>query len=137
MPDDRRPEKGLLDTSVVVDLDLLPAELLPAESCISAVTLAELSAGPPSAGTPEVRVQRQAVLQYAEAALSPMPFGTREARAYANVFMAALKAGRKPRGARAVDALLAATALAGGMPLYTRNPDDFASLTDLVDVRGI
>jgi predicted nucleic acid-binding protein len=33
-----------------------------------------------------------------------------------------------------VDLLIAATACASGLPLYTRNGDDFELLEDLVDV---
>jgi predicted nucleic acid-binding protein len=42
--------------------------------------------------------------------------------------------GRKARGARALDLLIAATACAAGLPLYTRNPDDFHAIGDLVEV---
>ena len=50
---------------------------------------------------------------------------------------ASASAGRKPRGRRATDLFIAATALAAGLPLYTRNPGDFAGLADLVDVRQV
>jgi predicted nucleic acid-binding protein len=53
-------------------------------------------------------------------------FGVEAARAYGRVFAAVAHLGRKPRGARAVDLLIAAVAVAEGLPLYTRNPDDFA-----------
>ena len=46
-------------------------------------------------------------------------------------------AGRKARGARAVDLLVAATAHAARLPLYTRNPDDFKALDHLVEVVAI
>ncbi len=39
------PTQGVLDTSVVIDHDLIDASLLPDESAITAVTLAELAAG--------------------------------------------------------------------------------------------
>jgi predicted nucleic acid-binding protein len=45
-----------------------------------------------------------------------------------------IAAGRKARGVRAVDLLIAATALAADLPLYTRNPNDFRALDDLIDV---
>jgi predicted nucleic acid-binding protein len=56
------------------------------------------------------------------------------ARAYGRVYAAVAQAGRKARGRRAVDLFIAATALANDLPLYTRNPADFAALEDLVKV---
>ncbi len=46
-------------------------------------------------------------------------------------------AGRKARGARAIDLFLAAAACAAGLPLYTRNPDDFRAIGDLVEVVAV
>jgi hypothetical protein len=37
-----------------------------------------------------------------------------------------------PVGARLADLLIASTAAANGLPLYTRNPDDFSPLAKLV-----
>jgi predicted nucleic acid-binding protein len=59
------------------------------------------------------------------------------ARAYGSVYAAVAAAGRKARGRRAFDLLIAATALAAQLPLYTRNPDDFEELDGLVEVVGI
>jgi len=137
VPSAGRPERGLLDTSVVIDLDRIPASALPAEVAISAITLAELTAGPHAAGDSDERSRRQDRLQRTEATFDPIPFGADAARAYGRVFSAAMTAGRKPRGARAVDLMIAATAVAEGLPLYTRNPDDFRSLGDLVDIVAV
>ena len=68
-----------------------------------------------------------------EAAFDPLPFDADAARTYGRIFEAATSADRKPRGGRAVDPLIAATALSGGLPLYTQNGDDFRLLGDLVD----
>ena len=137
MPDNDRPARGLLDTSVVIDLEAIPATVLPIEVAISSITLAELAAGPHATDDPAERSRRQDRLQRTEAAFDPLPFDANAARAYGRVFAAVAGAGRKPRGARAVDLLIAATALAAQLPLYTRNPDDFEALDGLVDVIAI
>ena len=132
--DTRRRERGLLDTSVVIDLGTIAVHRLPLEVAISAITLAELAAGPHATDDPDERARRQDRLQRAEAAFDPLPFDANAARAYGRVFAAVASAGRKPRGARAVDLLIAATALANQLPLYTRNPDDFAALHPHIDI---
>lgn len=137
MPSENRPERGLLDTSVVIDLETIPATSLPVEVAISAITLAELAAGPHATDDPAERSRRQDRLQRTEATFDPLPFGADAARAYGRVFTAVTDAGRKPRGARAVDLLIAATALAASLPLYTRNSDDFQSLGDLIEVIAV
>ena len=136
MPD-RRPARGLLDTSVIIDLEHIEPSRLPVEVAISAITMAELAAGPHATPDPEERARRQDRLQRAEAAFDPLPFDTEAARAYGRVYSAVVAAGRKARGARAVDLLLAATACAAGLPLYTRNPDDFRAIGDLVEVVAV
>lgn len=127
----------MLDTSVVIDLDELPASELPVEVAVSAITMAELAAGPHATKDVDVRGRRQDRLQRAEAAFDPLPFDGDAARAYGRVFAAMVAAGRKARGARAVDLLIAATALAHELPLYTRNGDDFAGLDDLIDIHVV
>jgi predicted nucleic acid-binding protein len=123
-----------LDTSVVIDLELIPVAALPVEVAISAVTLAELAAGPHAATDADEGSRRQDRLQRTEAAFDPLPFGVEAARSYGRVFSAVANSGRKPRGARAVDLLIAATALAEDLPLYTRNPKDFDALDDLLTI---
>ena len=133
MADPRRP-RGLLDTSVIIDLERLDPENLPTESAVSAITMAELAAGPHATGDPDERARRQDRLQRAEAAFDPLPFDLEASRAYGRVYAAVVGAGRKARGARAVDLLIAATACSAGLPLYTRNPDDFRALHELVEI---
>lgn len=123
----------MLDTSVLIDLDELDPLQLPIAVAVSALTMAEL-AGPHATADPDERSRRQDRLQRAEAAFDPLPFDANAARAYGRVFASVIAAGRKARGARAVDLLIAATALAADLPLYTRNADDFRALEDLVDV---
>jgi len=108
--------------------------MLPLEAAVSAITMAELAAGPHATSDPAERARRQDRLQRAEAAFDPLPFDGDSARAYGRVFSSVVSAGRKARGARAVDLLIAATALSASLPLYTRNGDDFRALDDLIDV---
>ena len=123
--------QGLLDTSTVILLGrLTDASSLPEEVVISAITLAELSVGPHVAVTDQDRVARQAHLQQAEADFEPLPFDAAAARAFGRVAASLRRAGRKP-AARAYDALIAATAIANSIPLYTCNPSDFAGIDEL------
>ncbi len=134
---DERHARGLVDTSVVIDLESIDPADLPLEIALSAVTMAELAAGPHATSDPAQRARRQDRLQRAEATFDPLPFDAAAARAYGRVFAAVRSAGRKARGRRAVDLLIAATAIAAGLPLYTRNPDDFASVSDLLDIVAV
>jgi predicted nucleic acid-binding protein len=134
--------RGLLDTNIMILRGRIASDELPEEMAISAVTLAELSAGPHEV-RPDTeqdayfeaaeRARRLDVLQRAEHEFDPIPFDADAARAYGRVTAAVVAAGRKPRR-RAVDLMIAATAIAAGLPLYTTNPDDFAALGHLVTV---
>ena len=128
-----RLARGLLDTSVIVDLDRLDVAQLPEEVAISTVTLAELSCGPSATTDRSERARRQDRLQRAEATFDPLPFDIEAARAYGRVCAAALGQGRQPRR-RFADLLIAATALAEELPLVTRNSKDFDGLEDLIAV---
>lgn len=128
-----RLPRGLLDTSVVIDLDLLAAEVLPQEVAVSAITMAELAAGPFAALQVDERARRQDRLQRAEAAFDPLPFGVDAARAYGRIFASVREVGRQPRR-RTADLLIAATALAESLPLVTRNGDHFAGLENLITI---
>lgn len=127
------PTRGLLDTSVVIDHDILDTALLPDESAISAVTLAELAAGPHATRNQQERARRQDRLQWAAATWDALPFDADAARLYGRMFAAAKAAGQSSR-ARLADLLIASTAAANGLPLYTRNPSDFAAIKRLVKV---
>ncbi|MDX3226282.1 type II toxin-antitoxin system VapC family toxin [Streptomyces sp. ME19-01-6] len=135
-------QQGLLDTNVMILRRWVDADELPAEVAISAITLAELSAGPHEVRRNEEqddydehaeRARRTDVLQRAENEFDPIPFDAEAARIYGRVCAAVISAGRKPRR-RVADLMIAAIAIAEGLPLFTTNPDDFKGLDDLLTV---
>lgn len=126
-----RSGQGVLDTSTVVLLPrLTDAASLPAEPLITAVTLAELAVGPLVAREEGEKAKRQAHLQQAEADFIPLPFDASAARAFGLVAASLRPAGRKAT-ARGYDAMIAATALANGLPVHTCNPGDFIGIEGL------
>jgi len=127
----KRPSRGILDTSTLIALQqIIDPEALPVEPLITTVTLAELSAGPLVARDDRERAARQAHLQQAEADFDPLPFDRAAARAFGQVAVSLRKSGRKT-AARAYDALIAATALANRLPVYTCNAADFEGIDGL------
>lgn len=135
-PVPERIEAGLLDTSVVIDLDRIASESLPLSVGVSSITMAELAAGPAATEDHNERARRQDRLQRVEATFEPIPFGSEAARAYGRVYAAVVAAGRQPRR-RLADLLIAATAIAEGLPLVTRNEADFAGLEELLVVIAV
>ncbi len=129
----RRP-RGLLDTSVVIDLEGLRPEDLPVELAVSAITMAELASGPEATDDPQERARRVALLQHAEDTFDQLPFDVSAARIYGRIYAAVIATGRTARGRRSMDLLIAATALSNKLPLYTHNVDDFMGLQGLVEI---
>jgi tRNA(fMet)-specific endonuclease VapC len=123
--------RGVLDTSVVLRLQQVedPSHL-PGEPLVTAITLAELSVGPLVAKLDEERAARQIHLQQVEASFEPIPFDSRAARAFGLVAASLRRSGRKT-SARSFDAMIAAIALAHGLPVYTCNPRDFEGIEGL------
>ena len=122
---------GMLDTSVVIDWhdpDVVSA--LPDER---AITAAELTAGPALASTAREAAKRQVRLQEVESQLDPIPFDAAAVRSFGLVVAAVIGDGPKPRN-RFANLLIAASAHANGLDLYTRNGDDFRGMDHLVRV---
>lgn len=120
-----------MDTSAVIVLaDHIDDPRLPARVFISAITLAELSVGPLVAESETERADRLGVLQHAEASIDALAFDASAARAFGRVSADLRIAGRQS-SSRALDALIAATALAHGMPLVTANARDFEGIRGL------
>jgi toxin FitB len=125
---------GLLDTSVVIDLADIPDDHLPLRATISAVTLAELSQGPHLTNDESERAVRVERLQQIEASFRvPLPFDVAAARRYGSLVARVVAAGRQPKPRR-IDLMIAATAAAHDLPLFTRNADDFAGLDEVLTI---
>ena len=136
------PRQGMLDTNILILRRWINPAELPDEMALGAITLAELSAGPHEVRRNDEqdaydehaeRARRLEVLQRAESEFDPVPFDAEAARIFGRVTAAVVAAGRKPRG-RAVDLMIAATAIAEGLPLFTTNPGDFTGLDTLVHI---
>ncbi|MEU9401811.1 type II toxin-antitoxin system VapC family toxin [Streptomyces sp. SID4985] len=146
MPGDRPTyAQGLLDTNIMILRRWVAPEELPDEMAITAITLAELSAGPHEVRRNDEqssydehveRARRLDVLQRAENEFDPLPFDAAAARIYGRICAAVISAGRKPRR-RVADLMIAAIAVAEGLPLFTTNPDDFKGLDDLLTVVAV
>ena len=122
--------KALLDTSVLLAGDVPPLE---GDLAISAATLAELHFGVLVTRNDGVRAERLRRLSLIERNFDSLPIDDAVARGYGRLAATLAHRGRQPR-ARVMDLLIAATALAHGARLYTRNADDLAGLDDLLEI---
>jgi predicted nucleic acid-binding protein len=118
----------LLDTNVIIHLEHhAGAGTLPDEACTCAIVLAELAQGVPTAGSALEAYARGQRLDRAEHWFNPLPFDARAARAYGEMVALTLAAGREPRPRR-LDLMIAATAKANDVALYTENAKDSSGL---------
>ena len=125
---------GLLDTSVIIDLDRAEVfDQLPEEITVSAVTLAELAAGTSLARDRVEQARRQFRLQQVESDFAPVPFDAGAARCYGQI-VASIEAYGRSQRRRVADLMIAATAMSRGFDLYTRNGDDFLGLEELLTI---
>lgn len=132
------PTQGLVDTNILILRDRIDIAELPDEMAVSAMTLAELSAGPHLVRPDSTdydehaeRARRIDVLQRVENEFDPIPFDAEAARLYGRITAGVVAVGRTPRR-RPVDLMIAATAAAEGLPLYTSNPDDYKGLDHII-----
>lgn len=131
-----RRDLGLLDTCVIIDLPRLAEDVLPVAGAISSISLAELSAGLHTTRDPQERARRTARVQRIEAAMAPLPFDAEAARQYGVLVALTLAYGRNPRP-RKIDLMIAATAAANGLPLFTSNVDDFEGLEGALELVAV
>jgi len=114
----------LLDTSAVIAIAEGHSLRLPDQAAVSAMTLAELHVGVLRARTSTQRAGCLRTVAVVEREFEVLPIEERVARRFGELVAAARDAGRKPGVA---DALIAATAIAHGLPLYACD-DDFTGL---------
>ncbi len=131
----RRP-RGLLDTCVVIDLPLIDSGLLPVEAAVSSIVLAELTQGVAMTRDPAEMMARAQRLADVEAEFAAIPFDREAARRFGTLVALTVKANRNPRPRR-MDLLIAATASAHGLPLFTRNAGDFKGLEQGVEIISV
>ena len=123
--------KVLLDTNLLID-DILdhPGH----EAFVSSLSWAELQSGVAVSTDPALRASRQARLARLQSVFGAgLPFDDAAAAAYGTVAQLVMARGRNPRS-RAIDLMIAATALVHGAGIITRNAGDFAGLESLVKV---
>lgn len=128
--------EGLLDTSVVVELHrhVDQSQQLPDRALVSAVTMAEIVQAPLFARNERDRRARdRLVLDTQRGFPDPLPFDMACVSAYRSIAAVTVGVGRRTRR-RMVDLLIAATALAHGVPLYTQNEADVDHLSDLLPI---
>lgn len=121
----------------ILDTNMLVAESLTHpgyDVAVSSLSWAELRFGIRKAADPVERARRESRVARLHALLGPgIAFDDAVAEAYETVCGLVLAAGRDPRS-RAIDLMIAATAVSAGASVITRNPDDFAGLDVLLDV---
>jgi predicted nucleic acid-binding protein len=128
------PDPGLLDTSVVIALETVEMGRLPSDIVVSALTLAELARGPAAASSAIVRAHRQDRVHRAEQTFRSISFDRACAQAYGQICATVVAAGLKVRRTRSVDLMIAATAHAHRLPLYTLNASDLRGVEGLVEI---
>lgn len=122
--------RAVLDTSVLLGD---PVSGLDGELAISTATLAELHFGALVAADPTIRAERLRRVALVEHLFDPLPVDERVARSYGQLAAAVAAVGRQPR-ARVIDLMIAATAHAHEIRLYTRNAADLVGIEDLLEV---
>jgi predicted nucleic acid-binding protein len=128
-------ERVLLDTSVVIDY---PADAVASRAeaaAVSTITLAELSYG---LHTPDplLNAAREQRYHWIVDTFAPIPFDTSAARVCGALCANVRAAGRDPKPRR-FDILIAAVAVALGIPLVTRNESDFRGIHSALHIIAV
>jgi predicted nucleic acid-binding protein len=128
-------ERALLDASVVINF---PTDVVAAHAdraAVSTITLAELSYGL-CTDDPLINVAREQRYNWIVSTFNPIPFNTFAARIYGALCANVRATGRNPRPRR-FDLLIAAVAVALGIPLITCNEADFVGIRDQLELIAV
>ena len=113
---------GLLDTGVFIAQEVArPLGALPDRVAVSVISLGELELGVLAAADADTRARRADTLALARAA-DPIPVSEAVMTAWSHLVDACRRAGIH-RTVRLTDALIAATAIAHGLPVVTQDAD--------------
>jgi len=133
VPVGERHESGVLDTCTYIDLGLLDPAALPQVPELTAITMAELHQEVALARDAATRAARTEKLGAAIVDFVPLPFDGEAAARYGTLVALTLAANRDPKPRR-MDLMIAAIASSRGLPLYTRNAQDFDGVDDMVTI---
>jgi hypothetical protein len=128
-----RKPMGLLETCALIDFEDLADEALPIVSQICSITITELMMGVHMAKGAAERSARITKLISVSANFDPLPFDEKAANSFNALVGFTVAIGRNPKP-RKNDLMIAATAAANGLPLYTANVDDFKGLESVLEV---
>ena len=128
-------ERVLLDTSVVIDFPAGAVAAHAATAAVSTITLAELSYGLHT-GDPLLNAGREQRYHWIANTFDPIPFDRYAARIYGALCANVRATGRDPKPRR-FDILIAAVAVAQGIPLITRNDADFMGIHDQLEIIAV
>ncbi len=131
-----RHQVGVLDTCTYIDLGVIDPVRLPVLPELTAVTLAELHHGVAAAKNAADRAMRMERLGAAVSDFDPLPFDEDAAARYGTLVGLTIAAKRDPKPRR-MDLMIAAISSVRGLPLYTRNADDFKGLDSVVTVVAV
>ncbi|GLZ51750.1 hypothetical protein Acsp07_13670 [Actinomycetospora sp. NBRC 106378] len=125
-----RPVRAVLDTSVLIGMDVAELE---GELAVSTISLAELHYGVLVGRDRNVRGERLRRLTAIRRLFDAIPVDDAVATSYGLLASAVAEVGRSPRP-RSMDLLIAATAHAHADRLYTRNAQDLVGLENELEI---
>ena len=128
-------DRALLDTSVVIDYPSASVAAQTTSAAVSTITLAELAFGLHTSD-PLLNAAREQRYHWISDTFDPIPFDRAAARTYGALCAGVRAVGRHPRPRRS-DLLIAAVAVALGVPLITRNEADFLGIHDALTVVAV